>query len=156
MSVRDSLWWVAFFAVGICLQRALPGIDILAAGLFVALQERGEWRIFWVILALILVQEGMGTLDFGACLIWYPALLGFFFIGRWLFETRNVLFVVLLSACLGAVHLVVALLMTRLQYIAVDLPTLLDESILQAVLIPVVWKIASLTRRFVVPHENPA
>ncbi len=156
MNLRKVLWWAAFFAVGICLQRAIPGIDVLAAGLLVVLQERGGWRVFWAALALMLVQEGTGTLDFGAGLIWYPALIGFFFIGQWLFETRNMLFVFLLSACLGAAHFGVALLMARLQYIAADLPTLLDESILQAVVIPVVWKIASLTRRLVVPHENPA
>lgn len=156
MSLREILWWMAFFAVGICLQRMIPGIDVLAAGLLVVLQERGGWRIFWVALAIMLVQEGMGTLDFGAGLIWCPALIGFFFIGQWLFETRNMLFVFLLSACLGATHFGVTLLMARLQYIAADLPTLLDESVLQAVVIPVVWKFASLTRRLVVPHENPA
>ena len=79
MNLRKVLWWAAFFAVGICLQRAIPGIDVLAAGLLVVLQERGGWRVFWAALALMLVQEGTGTLDFGAGLIWYPALIGFFF-----------------------------------------------------------------------------
>ena len=47
MNLRKVLWWAAFFAVGICLQRAIPGIDVLAAGLLVVLQERRGWRVFW-------------------------------------------------------------------------------------------------------------
>lgn len=156
MIVGNVAWWTAFFAVGICVQRVMPGTDILVAGLLVALQERRGWQIFWIALLLIILQEGMGTLEFGASLLWYPLTVCLFFIGRWLFETRNVLFVLLLSVGIGAAHLGVVLLISRLQYIAVDLPVLLDESLVQALLIPVVWKVATLMRRPVVLHENSA
>ena len=61
----NILWWVAFFVFGLALQQALPGTDVLVAGLFLALQERRPFQLAVVLLALILVQEGVGTLDFG-------------------------------------------------------------------------------------------
>ncbi len=156
MILGNIAWWAAFFAVGIFMQRAMPGMDVLVAGLLVALQERKGWQIFWIALLLIILQEGMGTLEFGASLLRYPLVVCVFFIGRWLFETRNVLFVLLLSVCIGVVHLGVVLLISRLQYIAVDLPVLFDESVAQALLVSVVWKVVSLMRRSVVLHENSA
>ena len=32
----NILWWVAFFVFGLALQQALPGTDVLVAGLFLA------------------------------------------------------------------------------------------------------------------------
>ena len=32
----NILWWVAFFVLGLALQQALPGTDVLVAGLFLA------------------------------------------------------------------------------------------------------------------------
>ena len=57
----NILWWVAFFVLGLALQQALPGTDVLVAGLFLALQERRPFQLAVVLLALILVQEGVGT-----------------------------------------------------------------------------------------------
>ena len=67
----NILWWVAFFVFGLALQQALPGTDVLVAGLFLALQERRPFQLAVVLLALILVQEGVGTLDFGTSVLWY-------------------------------------------------------------------------------------
>ena len=100
----NILWWVAFFVFGLALQQALPGTDVLVAGLFLALQERRPFQLAVVLLALILVQEGVGTLDFGASVLWYLLVITLFFIGRWMFETENWLFVLLLSGCIGLAH----------------------------------------------------
>ena len=97
----NILWWVAFFVFGLALQQALPGTDVLVAGLFLALQERRPFQLAVVLLALILVQEGVGTLDFGTSVLWYLLVITLFFIGRWMFETENWLFVLLLSGCIG-------------------------------------------------------
>ena len=40
----NILWWVAFFVFGLALQQALPGTDVLVAGLFLALQERRPFQ----------------------------------------------------------------------------------------------------------------
>ena len=82
----NILWWVAFFVFGLALQQALPGTDVLVAGLFLALQERRPFQLAVVLLALILVQEGVGTLDFGTSVLWYLLVITLFFIGRWMFE----------------------------------------------------------------------
>ena len=104
-----------------------------------------------VLLALILVQEGVGTLDFGTSVLWYLLVITLFFIGRWMFETENWL---LLSGCIGLAHYGVIWLMTRLQFIPLDTTQLLDESILQALLTPFVWQCSMMARRWVVPNEN--
>ena len=106
------------------------------------------------LLALILVQEGVGTLDFGTSVLWYLLVITLFFIGRWMFETENWLFVLLLSGCIGLAHYGVIWLMTRLQFIPLDTTQLLDESILQALLTPFVWQCSMMARRWVVPNEN--
>ena len=128
----NILWWVAFFVFGLALQQALPGTDVLVAGLFLALQERRPFQLAVVLLALILVQEGGGTLDFGTSVLWY----------------------LLLSGCIGLAHYGVIWLMTRLQFIPLDTTQLLDESILQALLTPFVWQCSMMARRWVVPNEN--
>lgn len=43
----NILWWVAFFVFGLALQQALPGTDVLVAGLFLALQERRPFSLPW-------------------------------------------------------------------------------------------------------------
>lgn len=148
-NLGNILWWIAFFFIGIWLQRLLPCIDVLIAGLLLALEESRIWQRCWIALILVILQEGMGTLDFGATALWYPLTILFFFIGKWLFETRNFLFILLLSACLGATHFGIMFLIERLQYIPVNVQELLDESILQALVIPLVWQTAEIPRRVV-------
>ena len=150
----NILWWLAFFVIGLALQQALPGTDVLVVGLFLALQERRPVQIAVVLVLLILLQEGVGSLDFGASVLWYFLAIVLFFAGRWMFETENWLFVLLLSGCLGAAHGAVIWLMTRLQYIPLETAGLVDESILQALLTPVLWQACRLARRWVVSHEN--
>ena len=150
----NILWWVAFFVLGLTLQQALPGTDVLVAGLFLALQERRPFQIAAVLLALILIQEGVGTLDFGTSVLWYLVVITLFFVGRWMFETENWLFVLLISVCLGAAHYGAIWIMTRLQFIPLDMTRLLDESILQGLLTPFVWQFCLMARRWVVPNEN--
>ena len=85
----NILWWAAFFVLGLALQQALPGTDVLVAGLFLALQERRPFQLAVVLFALILVQEGVGTLDFGTSVLWYLLVITLFFAGRWMFETET-------------------------------------------------------------------
>ena len=156
MRARNILWWVGFFYVGICVQNALPGLDALVVGLLLALQERRALQIAWLVPVLVLVQEGGGTLDFGASILWYLAVVALFFMGHWLFEVENLLFMFLLSGCMGVAHMGIIRVMAALQYTPVDEVTLLDESILQALFIPFAWRLAGATRRMLVlAHENP-
>lgn len=154
MKLPGLLWWFTFLAVGLCLQQLAPGVDCLVPTLLIALQEKRIVQTAAIVLILILLQEGLGTLDFGSSLLWYTLIIGLFFAGRWLFETENWLFILLLSVCLGVTHYSIFLLMARLQYIPVDLVLLFDESILQALLTAIIWKVCIWLRRWLVPHEN--
>jgi hypothetical protein len=69
---------------------------------------------------------------------------------------KNLLFMFLLSACLGAAHMGVIIVMAALQNAPVDDAALLEESVLQALFIPFGWQLAGITRRkLVLAHENP-
>ncbi len=156
MNTRNIVWWGLFLSLGIMLQQALPGLDVLIVGLILALQERSSLQTAWLLVVLILIQEGVGSLDFGASVLWYGVVIVLFFLGRWLFETENFLFVFLLSSCIGAGHFAVMWIMCALQYIPVNIPALLDESVLQALFIPFAWKLAGYSRRRIVLHEDQA
>ena len=156
MTFSNTVWWVGFFSVAILLQRLLPGMDAFVVGLLLALQERRPVQVLVIFGVVLVLQEGVGTLDFGGGLLWYASAVLMFFVGHWLFETENFMFMFMLSGCLGAAHCGVVLLMARLQYFVVDVPALLDEGILQALFIPLVWKIAIIARRGMVSHENTA
>lgn len=150
----NILWWIMFLVLGLTLQQAFPGTDLLVAGLFLALQERRGLQTSVLLVVLLLMQEGMGTLDFGTSVLWYLLVVALFFAGRWMFETENWLFVLLISGCLGVAHYVVFWLMARLQFIPVNMTALLDESILQGLLTPFVWSFCMMARRWVVSNEN--
>lgn len=150
----NILWWVAFFVLGLALQQALPVRMSWLPVCFWPCRSACPFQLAVVLLALILVQEGVGTLDFGTSVLWYLLVITLFFIGRWMFETENWLFVLLLSGCIGLAHYGVIWLMTRLQFIPLDMTQLLDESILQALLTPFVWQCSMMARRWVVPNEN--
>jgi hypothetical protein len=156
VSLQNLLWWIGFFYAGICLQNALPGLDVLVIGLLIALQERQGVRLAWLLAALVLVQEGCGSLAFGASILWYPAVVVLFHIGRRLFEIENLLFMFLISFCMGLAHIGIILLMAALQATPVDVSVLLDEGILQALFVPVAWRFAGFTRRILVlTHACP-
>lgn len=139
MQRRLVLWWFCFFLIGIWVQRMLPGIDILAGGVIVLLVQKQYQPLFWLLPVLIVLQEGAGSRFFGSAVLWYGVLVGFFLLGRWLFSAKNLLFVFLFSAELGAAHFGITWLMSDLQGQYIDIARLLDESVLQALVMPLVW-----------------
>ena len=145
---RNALWWGAFLFPAITLQALLPGVDFLLAGFLVTLQERRYTDLFWVLPLLIMLQEGMGTREFGVVLFWYVAVAAIFFLGRWLFDIESFLYAFLLSACLAACYFAMAFLMSPLYAVAMDAHRVLDESVYLALLLPGCWKLVQLTRKW--------
>jgi hypothetical protein len=145
---RNAFWWGIFLVPAVTLQSLLPGVDFLLAGFLVTLQERRYADLFWVLPLLIMLQEGMGTREFGVVLPWYAAVAAVFFLGRWLFDIESFLYAFLLSACLAACHFAMAFLMSPLYAVAVDMHRLLDESVYLALLLPGCWKLARFTRKW--------
>ncbi|MBZ2170994.1 hypothetical protein [Nitratidesulfovibrio sp. SRB-5] len=155
MNFSNLAWWACFIFVGVWLQQVLPGVDVLVAGLLVSLQERRHYQTFWLLLVLLLVQEGAGTLAFGSTVLWYGVLLVFFNVGRWLFEAENLAFVVLISLGLGVCHFLFTLMMASLQQLDIPRDRLLLESVWQACVVPPAWWLTHFVRRRCMGDAHP-
>lgn len=134
-----ALWWSGFTVAGIWGQSFIPGVDLLAAGLVVSLQEQTRTRTFWLAVAWIVLQEGVGSLAFGYGILWYSALALIFFVGRWLFEARSILFIALIGISLGVLHFAFTLVLTSLEDLTLPLDRLLWESLAQVLVFPAGW-----------------
>ena len=145
---RNAVWWALFLFPAILLQRFFPGVDFLLAGFLLTLQERRYADMPWVLPLLVILQEGMGTREFGVVLLWYMVVAAVFLLGRWLFDVDNFLYTILFSAALAVCYFAVAFLMSPLYAVPVDAHNLLDESAHLALLLPVCWKLAQYTRRW--------
>jgi hypothetical protein len=133
------VWWIAVAVAAIMAQSQVPGVDFLAAGFVLALQEERWTKSLWFALACILIQEGSGSLAFGSELIWYGTLAAMYFFGHYLFEARNFLFMIILGVCLGAMHILLTHMMASLQDWFVAPERLWLEAIVQAVVFPMEW-----------------
>jgi len=142
-SLFSIFWWAGFTICGIWAQRFVPGVDFLAAGLIISMQEQGRARTLALTVIWILLQEGMGNLPFGYGLAWYGSLAIFYAIGRWLFEARSILFMCLLGAGLGAFHPVLASGLAQLAKMTVPFDAMVIEGVIQAVTFPVIWLLAN-------------
>lgn len=139
--IGNLFFWLMFIGFSIALQSIAPGLDVLAAGLIILLQEEDYKGLLWLLPLFVLLQEGIGTRPFGASIVWYSATVVLFLIGRWLFEVRNFIFVFLLSACLGFAYYGVAWLMAPLQNMAFNVENTLDKSLTQAIFMPFFWRL---------------
>ena len=86
---RNICWWIFFMATAVCLQALVPGLDVLAVGLIILLQERDYKNMLWLLPLFVLLQEGMGTREFGGSSSGTAAVIALFKLGRWLFEVEN-------------------------------------------------------------------
>lgn len=150
---RNIAWWLCFVILAICVQALAPGLDVLAVGLIILLQEEDYRSMLWLLPIFCLLQEGMGTRPFGAMIVWYAAIILVFIGGRAVFEARNFIFIFLLSACLGCVYFLVAWLMAPLQNLVFNVPDALDKSVAQAVFMPFAWRML-VALRPVRPQED--
>lgn len=142
----EPFWWLLYFVAGLWLEYALPGVDLLLAGYIVALQEGSLRRILWLLPALILIHEGSGSLAFGTAILWYLGASVFYYVGRWLFEAKNLLYILMLGLALGLWHHGLVLMMATLQDLAIDQERLWRESALQASLFPLAWAVTQFLR----------
>ena len=151
---RNICWWLFFMAAAIGLQALTPGLDALAVGIIILLQERDYKNMLWLLPLFVLLQEGMGTRVFGGVIVWYAAIIVLFKLGRWLFEVENFIFIFLLSSCLGATYYGVAWLMAPLQDIPFNVQDTLDKSLIQALFLPFAWRLLIATRHWTMYDEE--
>lgn len=138
--------WLLFVFFAIAIQTWLTGLDALVVGLIILLQERDYKTLLWVLPLFILIQEGMGTRIFGTAIILYVVTFMLFHIGRWLFEVENFVFIFLLSSCIGIAYFGIYWLMAPLQEITFLTGEMLDICLIQALYIPLAWKVLVMLR----------
>lgn len=153
--MHPLVWWAIFTVAGIWLQRMVPGVDFLAPGLVILMQERRVRIGAWLLLVWILLQEGTGGMAFGPAILWYAALGVLFWAGRWLFESTNFLFVMLIGAVMGLWHIGLFELMAQLQDLEVVSRQLAVEGLLQAGFFPIQWALAYAMYKNWVRYERP-
>ncbi len=138
-SILAITWWAAYTVLGVWAQRIVPGVDILAPGIILSMQEETGHRTIWLAIIWILLLEGMGNLPFGYGLAWYGLLAMFYIVGRWLFEARSILFMVLLGVGLGVLHPLLVYSLSSLGNLNVPIQPLILEGAVQAIVFPIVW-----------------
>lgn len=144
---KDIGWWLCFIVLAICVQALAPGLDVLAIGLIILLQEDDYRGMLWLLPLFVLLQEGIGTRLFGSIIIWYAAIIALFKLGCWIFDSRKFLFIFILSACLGCAYFAVDWLMTSLQNLTFNVEDTLNKSIAQAIFIPFAWRMIIAVRK---------
>lgn len=139
-------------SLGLIAESFLPGVDILLIGLIIALQEGKLPQTLWVLLVVILLQEGVGSLAFGSSILSYTTAILVFYGGRALLEQENILFVLVVAVSAGLGHYAFTQAMATLQDISMPIDRLLMESLVQVLLLPPLWRITWLLRKKMVPH----
>lgn len=133
------IWWAAYTGIGVWFHRTIPGIDFFCPGIILSLQEQSYQRTAVLALVWILLIEGAGNLPFGYGLAWYSLLAAMFFMGRWLFEARSFLFMILLGLGLGVLHPTLIYGLAALANLEIPLGPLLQEGAMQAAAFPIIW-----------------
>ena len=124
-----------FTLAGLWLQNFMPGVDFLAPGLILCLQEEKPRIAVMLGAVWLLLQEGMGSLAFGSMVLWYGVLTALFFFG----QAKNFVFMMILGASLGVLHFGIMHVMPYLQEWRVLPGRVFMESVFQAVVFPVQW-----------------
>jgi hypothetical protein len=152
--VHPLPFWILFTLLGVVCQRLAPGVDFLAPGLVICLQERRGTSVVWLTLAFILLQEGVGSLAFGSMLLWYLALLLFYGLGRWLFESRNILFVFFLGLVMAAFRVPLLRVMGSLQDLTPAPGPLIIQGAVQTFVFVLEWRVAYFLYKRLVRYED--
>lgn len=140
--------------IAVFLQSILSGIDFLLIGVIIALQEKRLGQLLWVLLAAILLQEGVGSLPFGSTLLWYTSAIIVFYGGRALFEAENFIFIFLVSTMLGVLHYIFTYAVASLHDLTINNTRLLVECAIQILIIPPLWRLTYVLRRNVRLSED--
>ena len=145
-ALLSILWWAGYILTALVVQQQMPGIDALAPGFLLALQEKKGSQTAILFILFTLIQEGAGTLNFGMSLLWFGGQIMLFRLSAQLFVADNLLFVGILSASLGVLRAALLWFMCALRDYPMDYMQLIHESLIQAFFIPIAWGIAVALR----------
>lgn len=144
--IRNILWWITVLILGMIIQVICPRLDALVPGALIAMQEKDYRTMVWLIPLIIMLQEGTGTQHFGASILWFAGFFFFFHLWKSMTAASTGLFILALSVTMGALRALIAVLFAILQQYPFSTTEVLQDSILEAVYIPVAWYILSRLR----------
>ncbi len=152
--MKAWMGWAIYTVVAVWAQEWCQGMDFFSPGLIVFLQT-DHWKAgLWSALIWGIIQEGTGSLSFGAVLVFDAGLIGMFVMGKWLLEPENPLFVVALSMFLVLWREVVIMGLASLQDLIVSWSSL-SFMALQCLVYILTWALISpLFSRMVVCDQD--
>lgn len=145
-TIKRMLWWGTYIVGALVVQQFISGVDALMPGFLLSLQEKRTRQSIVLFMLFVLIQEGAGSLTFGSAVLWYGGQIALFRLSERFFVADNVLFVFMLSIGLGVYHGLLTLFMCAVQKAPVEYVLLLQESVIQAAIIPVIWGVAYFAR----------
>ncbi len=146
MNFINFLWWILYIIFAIFMQKNFPGLDILIIGFIILLQEEDLKQLLTIAPILFLIQESFSSFAFGSTLMWYMSAFLLIVISKWLFEVENFLFMFLFASALSLFQIFIYMLFARLQGIEYVAQDLMDRSVIQALVTPVIWWVITLLR----------
>ncbi len=146
------LFWVAFFLLAVWLQLFFPGTDFFVPGIILCLQRERFTHVLVLIFLALLIQEGAGSLVFGAGVLRYGCLVGGYLVGRGLFEARSPVFILLLAAAFALSQMVILHTMASLQFMNIKGQGLFLESMALFATIVLGWWLLDTVYRFISRH----
>lgn len=139
--MSSPIFWLLYTMGCVWIHSFLPGLDCFAPALIVCLHLGHYQSVFWLGPAWLLINEGLGTYDFGPAIIWYAGLILFFFAIQVFFSSRHIYFVFLCAVFAGCWQFFVYSSMAGLQEIAVPSQRLLRSAVLTMCFFPIVWMV---------------
>lgn len=146
MKILNVIWWLVFIFCAVTAQSIFVGFDFLIIGFVILLQEADIKQFSILAPIFLLIHEGMSTFPFGSIMLWYISAFGVMVLSNWLFETKNFLFMFLFSSILSFLYIGVYVLMSQLQGVEYFIPELMDNSVIQALIMPILWWLILLIR----------
>ncbi len=137
--MSQAIFWPLYTIACIWLHSLVPGLDCFAPALIVCLHLKRYQSVFWLGLIWLLINEGVGSIAFGASLVWDAGLVLFFFAVQVFFSSRHVYFLFVLAVFAAGWHYVVFFSMLNLQELQVHKEALIMNSLLTACAFPLAW-----------------
>ncbi len=148
------LFWPLFVVLAVWMQLVFPGMDFLAAGIVLCMQQERPGKVLLLTLVCVVIQEGAGPLAFGASALRYGTLVVFFLLGRKLFEAGSPAFILLVAGFFSVAHYLSLKTMAGLQSLVVLDQRIFVDSVLLFFVFLVEWLVLSRIYRMIVPHAS--
>lgn len=148
------IFWIVFIIVAVWLQLFIPGTDFFLPGIVLCLQRERFLHAAGLMLVALLIQEGTGSLVFGAGVLRYGGLAVMFFLGRSLFEARSPVFILLLAVAFTLSQMIILQTMAGLQSMTTQGDRLAMEGIAVFATILLGWWILDAVYRLISRHAS--